>query len=51
MSESWGVVSFWAKLWVFGWLLMAQFAGQMSGVMIGRLFARFKTYIFLKMRQ
>jgi len=37
MSENWGVVSFWVKLWALSWLLLAQFVGMT----MRRIFRRF----------
>lgn len=37
MSENWGVVSFWVKLWAFAWLLLA----QLAGITIRRFFRGF----------
>jgi uncharacterized protein YjbJ (UPF0337 family) len=40
ISEIWGVVSFWTKLFAFSWLLMV----QVAGLMMGRIFQELSIY-------
>ncbi len=34
MSETWGVISFWVRLWTFCWLVIGRFAGIMLGKLV-----------------
>ncbi|WP_156898272.1 hypothetical protein [Methylocapsa acidiphila] len=50
MSENWGVLSFWVKLWAFLWLLAAQWAGKFGASLIGKLFSAFRNNPFFRAR-